>query len=521
MAGAALRVSHMNFRIHRSSNEYAVLCFVIGALPVIVISTYLADISPFPSLWIAIAGAVAGLVAMFAWSSVLKPLLGVALVGQCIAATAALTGHPWQLDSHMLFFAALAVLVVLRDIPTILAATVAIALHHVSLSVLFPVLVYPSADVLGGLMRTAFHAVIVLVEAGFLCLAIFRQGLLINQVEERAADVEAAATNEREAVAAREENTAHQRAAINSIAEALRAMSQGDLTARLNEPMGGNFENLWQDFNAAMTDFEKTIQHVIGKANGISISSQALANGSGDLARRTEQQAAALAETAETTTQIKEAVDTTVKMVEGADALVAKSMSLSEEGSARVAETVRAMENIEAGSKDISKIISTIDDIAFQTSLLALNAGVEAARAGEAGLGFAVVAGEVRALAQRAGEAAREITQLIRGSQNLVKDGVQLSLQARKSLNEITDQVSQVRTITSEITKATKTQSLGLNEITVSITELDSVTQHNAAMAEETTAASAELNTNIGELKALASKFSVSTGPGLDAPKAA
>jgi methyl-accepting chemotaxis protein len=170
------------------------------------------------------------------------------------------------------------------------------------------------------------------------------------------------------------------------------------------------------------------------------------------------------------------------------------------------------MEGIKASSKEIHKITSVIDDIAFQTNLLALNAGVEAARAGEAGRGFAVVASEVRALAQRSSEAAREINDLINTSVNQIAGGADLVNQTGHALKGIQNSVDSITQRLRSVATATSEQSASLSNVNSAVTDLEGVTQQNAAMFEETTAANTQLSDGAKTLNSLVQSF-VTTPP--------
>jgi methyl-accepting chemotaxis protein len=167
------------------------------------------------------------------------------------------------------------------------------------------------------------------------------------------------------------------------------------------------------------------------------------------------------------------------------------------------------MGEISESSSKITQILGLIDEIAFQTNLLALNAGVEAARAGDAGRGFAVVAQEVRALAQRSGEAAKDIKLLISSSSEQVKRGVKLVSETAASLAGVTVQVGKIDAVLSEVAKAAQEQAAGLGEINIAVNEMDKVTQENAAMIEQTTAAAGSLNSEAVELSALIGQFRI------------
>ena len=178
-----------------------------------------------------------------------------------------------------------------------------------------------------------------------------------------------------------------------------------------------------------------------------------------------------------------------------------------------VREAMSAMTAIDKSSKQISQIISVIDEIAFQTNLLALNAGVEAARAGDAGRGFAVVASEVRALAQRSADAAKEIKSLISASTTQVDQGVSLVTQTGKALERIVAQVVEINAIIVDIASSAQEQATGLQQVNSAVNQMDQVTQQNAAMVEETTAASHSLVAETAELAKLVGHYQTRAAP--------
>ena len=167
------------------------------------------------------------------------------------------------------------------------------------------------------------------------------------------------------------------------------------------------------------------------------------------------------------------------------------------------------MNAIAKSAEQIGRIIGAIDEIAFQTNLLALNAGIEAARAGEAGRGFMVVASEVRALARRSADAAKEIKRLVAVSTRDVERGVELVGGAGAALARIMGEVSNISGIVGEIAVGASQQATGLSEINIAINQMDLATQQNAAMVEQSTAATRSLSEEIAELAALVGAFQV------------
>jgi methyl-accepting chemotaxis protein len=178
-----------------------------------------------------------------------------------------------------------------------------------------------------------------------------------------------------------------------------------------------------------------------------------------------------------------------------------------------VRDAVSAMSRIEEASNRIGQIIGVIDEIAFQTNLLALNAGVEAARAGESGRGFAVVAQEVRALAQRAADAAREIRQLILGSNEQVALGASLVNQTGEALSKVVGQVGEIARLISEIASSAVEQASGLEEVNGAVNQMDQFTQQNAVMVEESNAASHAIRLEADRLSNKVSVFKVAAQP--------
>lgn len=226
---------------------------------------------------------------------------------------------------------------------------------------------------------------------------------------------------------------------------------------------------------------------VASAAGQVSSASQSLAQGASE-------QAASLEETSASLDEIRSMARRNSEGAVNAQALAQAARQSTAQGTQQMRQMVAAMDAIKASSDNIAKIIKTIDEIAFQTNILALNAAVEAARAGEAGAGFAVVAEEVRSLAQRAAESARETGAKIDDSIQKSAHGAVLSGQVAESLHQIEAQAAQVDGLVSDIATASKEQTQGLGQIGTAMGQMDMVTQSNAGNAEETASAAEELS---------------------------
>ncbi len=222
-------------------------------------------------------------------------------------------------------------------------------------------------------------------------------------------------------------------------------------------------------------------------AGQVSSSSQILAEGASEQAASLEETSASLEEMASMTKRNAESASKT-KDVAG------KTRGAADAGAAEMAEMKQAMDAIKLSSSEIAKIVKTIDEIAFQTNILALNAAVEAARAGEAGAGFAVVAEEVRALAQRSAQAAKETAGKIEDSVAKSEHGVRISGKVADSLQQIVDGARTMDTLITEIAGASREQTQGIDQVNSAVSQMDKVTQTNAGSAEETAAAAEELS---------------------------
>ena len=296
-------------------------------------------------------------------------------------------------------------------------------------------------------------------------------------------------------------------AVLSAMEQGLNQLSVGDLTQRLEEAFPAEYERLRSNFNNTAQRLATTIGAVVTGTAAIQSGAAEITQASDDLSRRTEQQAASLEQTAAALDEITATVRASAAGAEKARGVVSTAKSDADHGGVVVQDAVKAMVAIEASAREISQIITVIDEIAFQTNLLALNAGVEAARAGDAGRGFAVVASEVRALAQRSAGAAREIKTLISTSSQQVKLGVALVGDTGQSLLRIVEQVGQIDQAVGEIAASAAEQATGLAQVNAAMGQMDQVTQQNAAMVEQSTAASRSLAQEAETLATLSASF--------------
>ena len=284
------------------------------------------------------------------------------------------------------------------------------------------------------------------------------------------------------------------------------AIADGNLAVAIRTRAGDTSSIL-----VAMQRMRERLAEVVGQvrlsSDAIATGSVEIASGNADLSQRTEAQAGNLQQTAASMEQLTGSVRSSAETAGVANQLASEASAAASRGGVAVNRVVETMNEIAASSKKIGDIIGVIDGIAFQTNILALNAAVEAARAGEQGRGFAVVAGEVRSLAQRSGEAAKEIKSLIGASVEKVDIGARQVDEAGASMNDIVAQVQRVGQLIGEISSATVRQSGGIGEIGDAVGALDQTTQQNAALVEQSAAAAESLSQQAARLTQIVSVF--------------
>jgi len=290
---------------------------------------------------------------------------------------------------------------------------------------------------------------------------------------------------------------------FDDINRVMDAMAHGDLTGVINNEYRGVYGECKSNINNTLSRMNEFMGQIRSAANFIDESSREISGGNKNLSQRVEQQAANLVETASSMDEFTDTVTSTADNAREANVVVTTAKQIAEKGGDVVHSAITAMQEINESSNKIAEIIGVIDEIAFQTNLLALNASVEAARAGEQGRGFSVVATEVRNLAQRSANAAKQSNELIQASVQKVRNGTTYVNESGAAFNEIITSIGKVGEIVSQIAIASSEQARGIKLVNSALAELDEITQQNASLAGQAATGSmalTELSTNMAHL---------------------
>jgi methyl-accepting chemotaxis protein len=299
-------------------------------------------------------------------------------------------------------------------------------------------------------------------------------------------------------------------------------LAKGDLSAAIETDLPAGAEALRTDFNAAIQSLGGMVAHVRESAREIDADANQIAISTRDVTEQSRRQRDELAEAVRSLNSITATVRDNAKGAENAREIVARAKAEAEKSGAVVREAIAAINEIEKSSKQIGQIIGAIDEIAFQTNLLALNAGVEAARAGDAGKGFAVVAFEVRGLALRSAEAAKEIKTLVMSSDAQVSRGVALAGDAGDALEGIVGQVAKLNDAVAEIARHAHEQANALQQVDAAMNGVDQVMERTSALVDASAGAAQALAQEISRLQETIIRLRVEgDGPASDARWAA
>ena len=305
---------------------------------------------------------------------------------------------------------------------------------------------------------------------------------------------------------------------VSEARQVLGRLAQRDLTPRIAGRYAGEFGELASSVNVAANTLQEGFQLVATSAREVASAVREIATSAQQVASGASEQAASLEETSASLKQVSHNTRRNAASAQSARDIAKETADTTVQGTSAMREMAQAMTKIEEAATATAAIIRDINDIAFQTNLLALNAAVEGARAGEAGRGFAVVAEEVRNLALRAKEAARNTEALIQQSMALTASGKATASEVAESLTAIEARVVRLTGIVTDISGASEEQARDIDELNRNVTSVETVVQRNAANAEQSASASEEMSAQAEQLKALVANFRLGDNAYAQAP---
>jgi len=300
---------------------------------------------------------------------------------------------------------------------------------------------------------------------------------------------------------------------VNEASAILEKVSNKDMSIRMNGDYRGDHARIKESLNLAVENLDKALQQVAIGAEQVASASVQVSTGGQALSQGASEQASSLEEISSNLQEMSSMTKQNVQNARDAKGVADQARQSADKGVESMSRMSSAINQIKSSSDSTARIVKTIDEIAFQTNLLALNAAVEAARAGDAGKGFAVVAEEVRNLAMRSAEAAKNTANLIEEAVRNSENGVAINAEVLKNFQEIAEKTSKVSQVMAEIAAASEQQDQGIGEVNRAVEQLNQLTQQNAANAEESASAAEEMSSQSEEMRSMVAGFNL-TGSG-------